>query len=352
MCKGAVKAAVIAWLVSMFAAEAALADPGGKSCTRSSTLAHGMSFATTEEARKALGKRDEWARQLSPYDLGIRQKTAAPTTLAKFLDFAADNAVPWTEQERQAWQPIIAKLSTAMADLDLHLPNVLLVKTTGSEELGALAYTRQRAIFMSQTLASRAIDHPNSSFFFLAHELFHVLSRDDSKLRDDMHALLGFATFRHFDYPSELEPFRVSNPDSFDYGAGLTVQTATGTANVVPIFQVPLPLKDAILLPDVFAVLEVDLVAVDIETGGPILDGNGKAVVYGFDNTNWIPLMLRNSDFIIQPQEVMADNFGLLMQWRANGVLPAGTPSGFPINDVDLLIAIEDRLVGGCVSVQ
>jgi hypothetical protein len=34
-------------------------------------------------------------------------------------------------------------------------------------------------------------------------------------------------------------------------------------------------------------------------------------------------LRLRDSDFIIQPQEVMADSFALLMEWRANGVLPA-----------------------------
>jgi hypothetical protein len=41
--------------------------------------------------------------------------------------------------------------------------------------------------------------------------------------------------------------------------------------------------------------------------------------------------MLRNSDFIIQPQEVMADNFALLMAWRANGVLPAGTRAAFRV---------------------
>jgi hypothetical protein len=58
--------------------------------------------------------------------------------------------------------------------------------------------------------------------------------------------------------------------------------------------------------------------------------------------------MLRNSDFIIQPEEVMADNFALLMEWRASGILPAGTPSGFPINDIELLVSVENRLRGGC----
>jgi hypothetical protein len=36
------------------------------------------------------------------------------------------------------------------------------------------------------------------------------------------------------------------------------------------------------------------------------------------------------------------------MEWRSNGVLPPENPDGFPANDVDLLIAIEDVLVSGC----
>jgi hypothetical protein len=196
--------------------------------------------------------------------------------------------------------------------------------------------------------AALAVDAPDVAFFLLAHELFHVLSREDPKLRDDMHALLGFTRIHNFEYPAELEERRLSNPDSFDYGAALTVQTGTGNADVVPIFQVRVPLEEAIQLPDVFAALGIDLVAVDVSTGDAVRDGNGEVVLYGLDNTNWIPLMARNTDFIIQSQEVMADNFALLMQWRAGGVLPATIPDGFPVNDVGLLESIEDRLQAGC----
>jgi hypothetical protein len=123
-----------------------------------------------------------------------------------------------------------------------------------------------------------AIDAPDMALFLLAHELFHVLSRDDFKLRDDMHALLGFRAFKGFEYPPTLEGRRLSNPDSFDYGAALTVQTLGGAANVVPIFQVRVPLEEAIHLPDVFAELGVDLLAVDIDTAQPMRDANGNAV--------------------------------------------------------------------------
>ena len=53
------------------------------------------------------------------------------------------------------------------------------------------------------------------------------------------------------------------------------------------------------------------------------LDFAADAVIkYNFGNTNWIPLMLRDSSFIIQPEEILAD--------------------------VDLLIAMEGVLASGC----
>ena len=58
--------------------------------------------------------------------------------------------------------------------------------------------------------------------------------------------------------------------------------------------------------------------------------------------------MLRNSSYIIHPEEILADNFATLMEWRSDGVLPPANPGGFPVNDVDLLTAIEDVLASGC----
>lgn len=324
-------------------------DPNGadSSCTKSDTLSKRLAFASLHTEQWVLGRADAWAVQLSDFDMGVRQLTTEPTDLSEFLDFASGNAVAWTTEERAAWQPIIDKLSRAAAELNIDLPNIRFVRTSGHEEFNS-AYTRGRAINMGPFEAALAVDAPDIAFFLLAHELFHALSREDSKLRDDMHALLGFTSFRNFDYPAEFEGRRLSNPDSFDYGAALTVQTDNGSADVVPIIQVRVPLGEAIQLPDLFAAVGIDLVAVDVSTGEAIRDGNGDVVLDGFDNTNWIPLMARNSDFIIQPQEVMADNFALLMQWRADGVLPATLPDGFPVNDVGLLMSIEDRLQAGC----
>ena len=186
------------------------------------------------------------------------------------------------------------------------------------------------------------------AYFLLAHELFHVLSRTDPLLRDGLYALLGFRTVDGFAYPAELEERRLSNPDSFEYLHTVTVQSGSQSVDVIPVFQSLLPLNGVIQLPNFFDALDIVLLSVDPDTGEALRDGNGDLIKYNFGNTNWIPLMLRNTSFIIQPEEILADNFATLMEWRSDGVLAPANPDGFPANDVDLLTAIEGVLGSGC----
>jgi hypothetical protein len=317
------------------------------SCTESNTVSRRVDFADVHRARHLLGRRDDWARQLSDFDLGIRQKTAARTSLNKFLDFAENAGRGWTLQEKAGWQPLIDKLSKAMKGLDLELPDIDLVKTSGNEEFDA-AYTRERAIMFPQSIVSEHASAPRGVYFLLAHEMFHVLSRADSRLRDELYALLGFKKVRGFDYPAELEERRVSNPDAFEYQHTLTVQTASGNVDVLPVNQSLVPLNEAIQLPNFFTALDIVLLAVNPRTGKARRDSNGNLIKYSFDNTNWVPLMLRNSSYIIHAEEVMADNFATLMEWRADGALPPTNPGGFAVNDMNLLVAIQKVLASGC----
>ena len=205
---------------------------------------------------------------------------------------------------------------------------------------------------LPESMASLPMTDPRRAYFLLAHELFHVLSRTDSRLRDDLYALLGFKTVEGFEYPAELEDRRLSNPDAFEYLHTLTVQSGSESVDVMPVIQSLLPLNEVIQLPNFFAALDIVLLSVDAGTGEVRRDGTGDLIKYNFGNTNWVPLMLRNSSYIIHPEELLADNFATLMEWRADGVLPPSNPDGVPVNDVDLLTAIEDVLASGCKRVD
>ena len=340
-------AILVVLLIPTTAAQAQQAVTQVSSCTNSDTLSASVSFADLHRARRILARKDQWARQLSDFDMGARQRTAEPTDLREFLDFAADAVRDWTVPEEESWQVLVDKLSDAMNGLNLHLPKIDLVKTSGEEEFGA-AYTRGNAIMIPESFVSLPTTDSRGAYFLLAHEMFHILSRNDALLRDDLYALLGFTRVDGFEYPAELEDRRLSNPDAFEYLHTLTVQSGSESVNVVPVIQSLLPLNEVIHLPNFFEAVDIVLLSIDAGTGEALRDGNGDLIKYNFGNTNWVPLMLRNSPYIIHPEEILADNFATLMEWRATGVLPMDNPGGFPVNDVDLLRAIEAVLANGC----
>ena len=321
-------------------------------CGNSRTLSQSVDFADLHRARTFLAQKDRWARQLSDFDMGARQKTAAPTDLKRFLDFAAAAGRGWTAEEKNNWQALVARLSDAMTGLNMHLPNIDLVKTSGEEELGSAAYTRRNAVMFSESVISLPVTDARRAYFLLAHEVFHVLSRADSRRRDDLYALLGFKRVDGFGYPAELEGRRLSNPDAFEYRHTLSVQSESGAVDVMPVIQSLLPLEEAIQLQNFFDALDIVLLSVDAGTGEALRDGSGDLVKYNFGNTNWVPLMLRNSSYIIHPEEILADNFATLMEWRSDGVLPPANPDGVPANDVDLLTAIEGVLASGSTRLR
>ena len=324
---------------------------GGVACFAKKTLAERLEFANADRAEKILRRPDVWARQLSAFDRGARMRTLEPTSTQSFLAFTGDAGRDWTSAEQEYWRMLADRLSDALTGLNARVPQIFMVKTTGLEEFNA-AYTRNRSIMLPQERLDIAGDE-RRDLFLLAHEFFHVLSAENPALRSELYALLGFERFAKFEYPVELEERRLSNPQAHHNEHALAVQTPDGAREVVPVLQSTVPLEDIIELPTsgpppIFGVLDIVLLPVDIGTGAVLRDASGEPIRYGFGNTSWVPQMQRNSSYIIHPEELMADNFALLMEWRSSGVIPATTPSGFPVNDVALLTAIEELLAAGC----
>lgn len=341
--------AIVGAFLMPHAAEAQVRDQAAERslCTTAQGLDARVHFATRDRAQTILGHRDKWARQLSDFDLGVRQRTAEPTGLKEFLQFAAGAGRRWTSLEKAEWAPLVRRLSDAMDGLQLRLPGIELIKTSGREEFDA-AYTRRHAVMFPESITSLPTTDPRGAYFLLAHEVFHVVSRSDSGLRDELYALLGFKKVDGFEYPAELEARRLSNPDAFEYLHTLPVESETGIVEVMPVIQSLLELNEVIQLPNIFDAVDIALLAVDSGTGKALRNGNGDLVTYNFGNTNWVPQMLRNSSYVIHPEEILADNFATLMEWRSDGALPPTNPSGFPANDVNLLIDMERALQHSC----
>jgi len=140
-----------------------------------------VSFASQEQAKALLGVEDDFIKSLSPFDRSARMKTDREVTHEQFLKFVAANALDSKPEEQRAVEAAIKAIAPTVAKLNLKFPkSVLMVKTTGKEEGGA-SYTRGSAIILPQDVLSSGrgeLEHT------VAHELFHILTRNHPELRD------------------------------------------------------------------------------------------------------------------------------------------------------------------------
>lgn len=331
------------------------AEANSPTCLEPTAVSERLEFASAERGREVLGRADQWALQLSAFDRAARLRTLEPTTTEKLVAFVSGNAVSWTSQERAYWSMLVDRLSEAVTGMMLSVPEIFLVKTTGLEEFG-FAYARDRAVVLPQGRLEIAGDE-RRDLFLLAHEFFHYLSVSNPTLRDSLYELLGFSRMDGFMYPPELEDRRVSNPSWYADYVSVRVDTPHGPVDVVPLIRTTIPLEEAIRLPiggppAIARHIELVLVAVDPQTGRVQRDSAGAPITYPLDDTDLADRMARNTSYMLHPQEVIADNFALLMEWRATGmqpdIVPGGPGEGFLVNDIPLLQAIERVLTDGC----
>jgi hypothetical protein len=334
---------------------ARLAESDSPSCLESTTLSERLEFASAERGGEILGRADRWARQLSAFDRAARQRTLEPTTMEELLAFVSGNVLSWTPDERAYWSRLVDRLSTATTGLMLSVPEIFLVKTTGLEEFG-FAYARERTIVLPQGRLEIAGDE-RRDFFLLAHEFFHYLSANNATLRDSLYELLRSRRLDEFHLsagargPASQQPYLVRGPRvrARRYTEWPRGGRAADPADHLARGGDPAAHRGP---PAIGRHIEIVLVTVDPTREHVLRDSAGAPIIYPVDGTNLVERIARNTSYMIHPQEVLADNFALLMEWRATGVqpdaVPGGPGEGFPVNDVQLLQAMERVLTHGC----
>jgi len=275
-----------------------------------------LHFASLPEAREILSTRDEFVARMSPFDRGARMKTDRDVTEAQYLEFAASAALEWTPAERDRFGAAFREISPAIARLNLPLPQrIVLVKTSGQEE-GNAAYTRGRAIMFPPAM----LKAPDAQFrHLLAHEIFHVATREAPAVAKALYAAIGFTPCGELKLPPELDARRITNPDAprNDYCIDLTAGGQKVTA--IPILLASVARYDVAKGGEFFKYLQLRFIWVT--TGGPspipvMGDGGPKLSELGA-LSGYFEQVGRNTEYIIHPEEVLAENFALLVSGKS-----------------------------------
>ena len=228
-----------------------------------------------------------------------------------YTDQFADNCtLNWSDTEKE-------RISKAMKSLDAEIKKqsynldfpkeIIFVKTTQKEEGNAEAYTRVNWIAIGEYALKEASDADLK--YLVAHELFHLLTRQNSNFKKDIYKVIGFTVIeKEIIFPSDLAEIRISNPDISRYDSYGTFTIGGQKQYCTMVIYTDRPYDGKTL----FDYLKVGLVPLNGDFV-PIQKA-GKTIIYALDEAeDFYTQVGKNTNYLIHPEEIMADNFAFTL---------------------------------------
>jgi len=281
-------------------------------------------FASPDEARQILTAKDAFTSSMSRFDLQCRLKTDKDVSLDDWKHFTAEHVRAWEANEIATVSGSLARLKTPIADLRLPLPSVIqLIRTTGDEENNA-AYTRDNAI----VLPKRVLSYDQTQLDrLLAHELFHLLSRHDGAVRARLYKIIGFEVCEPIEVPASLASRRVTNPDAPLVDCTIKLSAKDGATVVgAPVLYSQTKDYDAKSGKSLFQSFVFRLMVVERQRENgpwrPVLKNGQPVVTNPREEQAFLDKIGQNTNYIIHPDEILADNFVRLVLHDQNVPTP------------------------------
>lgn len=269
-------------------------------------------FASPEQGRQIITARDQFISKLSGFDRAARLKTNGSVSLEQFLNHISAQVLSFEPAETNALDRAFQEARSMIGEFNLKWPTTIqVIKTTGLEE-GNAAYTRQQAIFIPKHKLgggkAARIDR------LLCHELFHILSRSNPSLKEALYQTIGFNQCAE----PRLLPSMVwiTNPDAPVNDHYLKGKIKGEEISVVPILLANPPEYDLKKGGEFFNYLSFKLLKVELSADEPpraVIGAENPVLLDPADLEGFFEQVGRNTNYIIHPEEILAENFVLLV---------------------------------------
>lgn len=271
-------------------------------------------FSSALDSRTLLASRDAFLTRLSPFDRAARMKMDREVSEAQYAEFVASSALDWSQSEKNLVEAVFHKVLAEATHLSLPLPDTIyVIKTSGREE-GDAAYTRGNAIVLPQSILASSERELQK---LLAHELFHISSRSNPKLSRLLYETIGFRYCGEIEFPSQLAPRKITNPDAPMNDYCILIKSGGNTTWAVPILFSRTPRYNVARGGEFFDYLQMALLLVEWPAGSAnarVLSNQGGPRLVGVEQVSgFFDQVGQNTSYIIHPEEILADNFALLV---------------------------------------
>lgn len=272
-----------------------------------------VAIGSVEAGAAALSADDEFMAVVTPADISIRTRSPDGTK-ADLIRTYQGAVAPWTDAERARLEAMLARHAAQLQSLSRWLPEqALMIKSNGAADT-ALPHTRGAVINMGSHLPEQ--DAQLDGLFF--HELFHVLSRHNASRHDEMYALINFAPCA-ISLPDEARARTITNPDApfLHWVAPLGGEGRF----VVPVLFADPPRFDP-ARPQFNNYFDLRFLqaardsagqcALTLTNGQPVDVPQPEAIAALHAAAG------ANTNYVLHPEELLADNFSQLMMGRTD----------------------------------
>lgn len=256
-------------------------------------------FATVEEGKRLMRERTLFHNQISEQMLPFfLQKKGG--TLEEYIEYSEAQVMEFTPEEMQRVNDTMDWLTAQLEKHGLMLPDpgeIMFVKSTCQETLGAAGYTSEGNIFLAWFVYTPQYYTDEMFRELVVHELSHCLSRQYPEYQEALYSLIHFTLLdQDIEVPEEIRNQIIANPDVEHHNS-----CATFTINGEK--------KDCYLVFLTDSVFEKpgDTFFSGMYSGIVPLDGSR---IYRVEEVeDFWDVVGRNTDYVEDPEEAMATNF-------------------------------------------
>jgi len=268
-------------------------------------------FASAENAKQYLKKEDIFIKNLSPFDRSARLKTSKEINISEFLDFICEQTLDWNDNEKKVINNIMNNINHDLSEFKMAFPEeIIFIKTTGLEE-GNAAYCRGNNIIVL----------PINIFNYklILHELFHIYSRNNLIVQEKLYNILSFRKSNELLLPDDIFRLKITNPDAAVNNYYFSSKINEREFDLMPIL-LSSSNYDEQKAGKFFDYLSLNFIAVrnNGDNMVPVIENN-EYFIFKLDQvTNYFELIGRNTNYIIHPEEILAENFVSLIHGIKN----------------------------------
>lgn len=266
-------------------------------------------FATRAEAQMLITDIDNFTNKLNSLDIDLRLGKENGRKL-ELLRLAMNETMNWSDADKKKVSDAFKSLQTKISKQKLNIKypmDIVLVKTSMKEEFNVTAYTRKNWIALGDSLLKSSTQEQME--YILAHEFFHLITRANKDFKKQVYSIIGFnVTDRELFFPVDIIEKKISNPDieAYDSYAEFTVNGTKQKCSMI-IYS-----KSDKTTGTLNEHINVGLIPLD-DNLIPV-QTDGKTVIYNIDQAeDFYNIIGKNTNYILNPEEIMADNFAFLL---------------------------------------